>query len=129
VKGAAAFLEFLAKAFGAQIVFNKEAPDGGVGRAKVRVGDSMMECSEAHGKWGPRPVTLHLYVPDVDAMYKDALAAGAKSLSEPKDQFYGERNGGVVDAWGNHWYIATHTEDLTTEELMTRGASQGESVQ
>jgi uncharacterized glyoxalase superfamily protein PhnB len=129
VKGAAAFLEFLAKAFAAQIVFKKEAPNGGVGHAKVRIGDSMMECSEAHGKWGPRPVTLHLYVPDVDAMFKDALAAGAKSLSEPKDQFYGERNGGVVDAWGNHWYIATHTEDLTTEELMTRGASQGESVQ
>jgi PhnB protein len=88
-----------------------------------------MECSEAHGKWGPRPVALHLYVPDVDRTYRDALAAGGKSLSEVKDQFYGERNGAVVDAWGNHWYIATHTEDLTTEELMSRGASQGESVQ
>ena len=60
-----------------------------------------------------------------EPIYKDAIAAGGKSLSEPKDQFYGERSGGVVDAWGNHWYIATHTEDLTTEELMSRVASQG----
>jgi PhnB protein len=129
VKGAAEFLAFLAKAFAAQIVFKTEDTNGTVGHAKVRIGDSVIECSEAHGEWGPRTVTLHLYVPDVDGMYNDAIAAGGKSLSEPKDQFYGERNGGVVDAWGNHWYIATHTEDLTTEELMSRGASQGESVQ
>lgn len=68
-------------------------------------------------------------LPDVDGRYEDAISAGAKSLSEPEDQFYGERNGGVVDAGGNHRYIATHTEDLTTGELMSRGASQGESVQ
>jgi PhnB protein len=129
VRDAAKFLDFLAKAFAAQIVFQNEAPGGAVGHAKARIGDSLMECSEAHGKWGPRPVALHLYVPDVDRTYRDALAAGGMSLSEVKDQFYGERNGGVVDAWGNHWYIATHTEDLTTEELMSRGASQGESVQ
>jgi len=129
VRDAAKFLEFLAKAFAAQIVFQKEAPGGAVGHAKVRIGDSLIECSEAHGKWGPRPVALHLYVPDVDRTYRDALAAGGQSLSEVKDQFYGERNGGVVDGWGNHWYIATHTEDLTTEALMSRGASQGESVQ
>jgi PhnB protein len=129
VKGAAEFLEFLVKAFAADIVFKMEAAGGTVGHAKVRIGDSIIECSEAHGQWGPRPVTLHLYVPDVDGRYKDAVAAGAKSLSEPEDQFYGERNGGVVDAWGNHWYIATHTEELTTEELMSRGASHGESVQ
>ncbi len=76
---------------------------------------------------GPRAVTMHVYVPDVDAIYKTAMAAGTTSLSEPKDQFYGERNGGVIDAWGNHWYIATHMEDLSTEELMSRGAAQGES--
>jgi PhnB protein len=125
VKGAAEFVTFLAKAFAAQIVFRKGAPNGTVGYAKVRIGDSIIECSEARGEGGPRPATLHLYVPDVDGMYKDAIAAGGKSLSEPKDQFYGERSGGVVDAWGNHWYIATHTEDLTSDELMSRVASQG----
>jgi uncharacterized glyoxalase superfamily protein PhnB len=130
VKGAAAFLAFLEKAFVANVVQKKEAPtpNGTVGHAKVRIGDSVMECSEAHGEWGPRPVTMHLYVPEVDAVYKTAMTAGATSLSEPKDQFYGERNGGVMDAWGNHWYIATHMEDLTTEELLSRGAAQGESV-
>jgi uncharacterized glyoxalase superfamily protein PhnB len=129
VKGGGEYLTFWAKAFGAQIVFKKEAPNGTVGYAKVRIGDSIIECSEARGEGGLRPVTLHLYVPDVGGMYKDAIAARGTSLSEPKDQFYGERSGGVVDAWGNHWYIATHTEDLTTDELMSRGASQGESAQ
>jgi PhnB protein len=127
VRGAAEFLTFLTKAFDAETVFKKEA-NGAVGHAKVRIGDSIVECSEVHRQWGPRPMSIHLYVPDVDARYTNALAAGAKSLSEPRDQFYGERSGGAVDAWGNHWYIATHTEDLTTEELMARGASQGESV-
>jgi uncharacterized glyoxalase superfamily protein PhnB len=128
VNGTAQFLEFVQKAFGAEILFKKEEADGGVGYARVRLGDSAMECSEPHGGWGPRAVTLHVYVPDVDATYKDAIAAGARSLSEPRNQFYGERNGGVVDPWGNHWYIATHTEDLTSEELMARGASQAESA-
>jgi len=129
VKGAAEFVTFLAKAFAAQIVFRKEAPNGTVGYAKVRIGDSIVECSEAHGEWSSRPTAMHLYVPDVDGMYKDAIAAGGTSLSEPKDQFYGERSGGVVDAWGNHWYIATHTEDLTADELMSRVASQGQPAQ
>jgi PhnB protein len=129
VKGAAEFLGFLEKAFAANVVQKNEAPSGTVGHAKVCIGDSVLECSEAHGEWGPRPVAMHLYVPDVDAVYETALSAGATSLSEPKDQFYGERNGGVMDAWGNHWYIATHTEELTTEELMSRGAAREESVQ
>jgi PhnB protein len=128
VKGATHFLDFVQEAFGAEILFRKDEPNGDVRYAKFRLGNSIMECGEPHGDWGPRAVTLHVYVPDVDATYKDAMAAGGKSLSEPRDQFYGERNGGVVDAWGNHWYIATHTEDLTNEELMSRGASQGESA-
>jgi PhnB protein len=129
VKGAAEFLGFLVKAFGAEIVGKHEGANGVVGHATVRIVDSVMECSEAHGKWGPRPVAMHLYVPDADAGYKAAMAAGATSLSEPKDQFYGERSGGVMDAWGNHWYIATHMEDLTIEELTSRGAAQGQSVE
>jgi PhnB protein len=113
VKGAAEFLDFLEKAFAANVVQKNEGPNAVVGHAKVRIGDSVVECSEAHGKWTARPVTMHVYVPDVDATYKSALAVGATSLSEPNDQFYGERNGGVMDAWGNHWYIATKTEDLS----------------
>ena len=128
VKSAAEFLVFLERAFGASVAFQNASPEGVVGHAKVQIGDSVLECSEAHGAWGRRPMAFHLYVPDADAVYKTAISAGGKSLSEPKDQPYGERSGGVVDAGGNHWYIATHTENLTIEELRSRTAAQGESV-
>jgi PhnB protein len=128
VRGTGEFLGFLEKAFAANVVSKQEGANGTVGHAVVRIGDTLLECSEAHGEWGPRPVTIHMYVPDVDAVYRAAITGGASSLSEPKDQFYGERNGGLMDAWGNHWYIATQTEDLTAEELAQRGAAQGESV-
>jgi uncharacterized glyoxalase superfamily protein PhnB len=67
---------------------------------------------------------MHLYVPAVDEVYERALKAGASSLSEPMDQFYGERNGGVVDAWGNNWYVATHKESLSREEVERRAKAQ-----
>jgi PhnB protein len=125
VKDAARFLRFLVSAFEANVVQKNETPDGAVGHAKVRIGDSILECSEAHGEWGPRTATMHLYVADVDAVYERALKAGATSISEPKDQFYGERNGGVMDAWGNHWFVATHKESLSKEEIERRAAAQG----
>ena len=128
VKGAAEFLAFLHKAFSADIMYKQQGPDGSIGHAKVRLGDSVLECSEAHGVWGPRPMSLHFYVPDADAGYRAAISAGAKSLSEPKDQPYGERSGGVIDSWGNHWYIATLLEDPMVEEPRSRTAAQAESV-
>lgn len=128
VKGAADFLVFLQEAFEATVADPKRAPDGSIGHATVHIGDSVIQCSEAHGVWGPRPVALHMYVPDVDAGYRAAISAGAKSLSEPKVQPYGERSGGVVDGWGNRWYIATLLEDPTVEELGSGTAAQGESA-
>jgi PhnB protein len=128
VRGAGEFLSFLEKAFAANVVSKQPGANGTVAHGVLRIGDTLLECSEAHGEWGPRPVTMHMYVPDVDAVYRAAISAGASALSEPKDQFYGERNGGLMDAWGNHWYIATQTEDLTAKELAQRGAAQGESV-
>ncbi|HXL22829.1 MAG TPA: VOC family protein [Candidatus Dormibacteraeota bacterium] len=128
VTGAAALLQFLEKSFGASIVDKKVGANGIVGHATVQIGDSMLECSEAHGQWGPRPVAIHIYVPDVDAVYRAALAAGATSLAEPKDQFYGERNGAAMDAWGNHWYIATHLETLTEAEVRRRAAEQARAA-
>jgi len=122
VSGARKLLEFLEKAFAANVVGKHETASGTIGHATVRIGDSVVECSEAHGQWGTRTATLHVYVPDTDAVYAQALAAGATSLQEPKDQFYGERNGGVMDAWGNHWYIATHREALSAAELERRAA-------
>jgi uncharacterized glyoxalase superfamily protein PhnB len=68
---------------------------------------------------------MHLYAPDVEAVYERALKAGVTFLSEPKDQFYGERSGGVMDEWGNKWYVATHHESLTKEEVERRASAQG----
>ena len=125
VAGLKEFLAFARKAFAAKVAEEDKNASGVVFHAVARIGDTLLECSEAHGEWGPRTVAMHLYVPDADSVWRAAVTAGASSLSEPKDQFYGERSGNVIDAWGNHWYIATHQEDLTAEELAARGASQG----
>jgi PhnB protein len=113
----------------ANVVPKNEAPSGTVGHAKVCIGDSVLECSEAHGM-GPQACRdASVRAGRGCGVSKTARSAGATSLSEPKDQFYGERKAGVMDASGNHWYIATHKEDPTTEELMSRGAAREESVE
>lgn len=99
--GAKQMLEFLRKAFGAEHVA------GGVEHAELRLGATMIELSEAHGRWGPTRGAFHLFVSDCDAVYAEALRAGATSLWVPEDKPYGERSGGVTDPWGNQWYIAT----------------------
>lgn len=99
--GAQQMLEFLQKAFGAEHV------DGGVEHAEIRLGETMVELSEAHGKWGPTKGAFHLFVNDCDAVYAEALRAGATTLFAPEDKPYGERSAGVTDAWGNQWFIAT----------------------
>jgi PhnB protein len=105
-------IAFLKRAFGAQEVAKYASPDGVVHHAQVRIGDSVLEMGEAHGKYEPMPAMFYLYVPDCDALYRRALAAGAKSLHELTDQFYGDRNGAVTDPFGNIWYIATHIKDV-----------------
>ena len=99
--GAKQMLEFLQKAFGAEHV------SGGMEHAEIRLGETMIELSEAHGQWGPTRGAFHLFVSDCDAVYEEALRAGATSIWPPEDKPYGERSGGVTDAWGNQWYIAT----------------------
>jgi PhnB protein len=79
----------------------------------VKIGDAMIEMSEAHGRWQPMPASIHLYVPDADALYARALEAGATSILPVTDQPYGERSGGVKDPWGNRWWIATYTGKTT----------------
>ena len=128
VNGASALLRFLEKALAAKVVNKNEAANGTVGHAVVEIGDSVLECSEAHGQWGPRPVAIHVYVPNVDSAYRAAIVTGAAALAEPKDQFYGERNGAVMDEWGNHWYIATHLETLTEAEVRRRAAEQAKAA-
>jgi PhnB protein len=103
---------FLRRAFGAQEIAKYASPDGVVHHAQVRVGDSVLEMGEAHGPYQPMPSMFYVYVPDCDAVYQGALAAGAKSLHPLTDQPYGDRNGAVTDPFGNIWYIATHVKDV-----------------
>jgi PhnB protein len=103
---------FLKRAFGAQEVAKYATPDGVVQHAVVKVGDSVLEMGEAHGKYETMPAMFYLYVPNMETVYRQALAAGATSFQEPTDQPYGDRNAGVKDAFGNKWYIATHIRDV-----------------
>ncbi len=99
---------FLKQAFEAEEVARYAGPDGTILHASVRIGDSVIEMGEAHGPYQPMPTTFYLYVDDCDAWYERAIAAGATSIVEPKDQPYGDRNGGVKDPFDNVWYVATH---------------------
>ena len=105
-------IAFLKRAFGAQELAKYASPDGVVHHAQIRVGDSVVEMGEAHGKYESMPAMFYLYVPNVDAVYRQTLAAGATSFQEPTDQPYGDRQAGVRDAFGNTWYIATHIKDV-----------------
>jgi uncharacterized glyoxalase superfamily protein PhnB/catechol 2,3-dioxygenase-like lactoylglutathione lyase family enzyme len=115
-----AFTEFLQSAFGAQLKDAMKSDDGVFRHATVKVGDSPLMISSGTDRYPPRPMAVHLYVEDVDALYAQAMKAGAKSLEAPADQFYGDRRAGVEDGWGNHWWIATHREDVDANLLRQR---------
>jgi PhnB protein len=120
VKKSAKVAEFMAKAFGAKEIHRIDKPDGTIGHAQYQIGDSMVMLSEACDKFDPMPMAIYLYVTDSDATYKKAVQAGATSIMEPADQFYGDRHGGVRDPSGNLWWIATHKEDIAPDELRRR---------
>jgi PhnB protein len=88
--------------------------------AEVRIGDSILMMGEASEEFPPMPGSFYVYVEDTDAAYQRALDAGAETLMEPADQFYGDRNAGVWDSCGNSWWIATHIEDVPEEEIGRR---------
>jgi uncharacterized glyoxalase superfamily protein PhnB len=113
-------IDFLKKAFDAEETYAMRDDQGNIRHAEVRVGTSMVMLGGSHDQWKARPGNFYLYVEDVDAVYKKAIAAGGKSLNEPETQFYGDRHGGVSDSQGNNWWIATHVEDVSTEELDRR---------
>src|SRR5262245_5842946 len=120
VQGAAKLIDFLKQAFEAQETERITQPDGAIGHAEVRIGDSIVMMSDAGGERKPMPSGIYLYVHDTDAVYTRALQAGAASIMEPADQFYGDRSAGVQDPCGNQWWIATHKEDVPPEELKKR---------
>lgn len=112
LRDAAKMVPFLESAFGAKAEGVHNAPDGTVAHATVRIGDNTLEFSEAHGPWQPSQCHLHLYVPDADAVYAQALRAGATTIEAPSDKPYGDRSAGVKDPFGNSWFIATHVKDV-----------------
>jgi PhnB protein len=123
VPDAARLIEFLKQAFDGVERAKLLRPAGTVLHAQVRVGDSLLMIGEPQPPWQPRPCMLYLYVPDCDATYKRALAAGAKSVSEPADMFFGDRHACVKDVAENDWWIATHIEDVSVEETQKRAAA------
>jgi PhnB protein len=116
-------IAFLQQAFGAELDHEPmKRPDGSVMHATLRIGDSMVMIAEAPEPAKAMPASLYLYLPNVDAAYQLAIKAGATSVMEPADQFYGDRCSGVKDPAGNQWYLATHIEDVQVPELKRRAA-------
>ena len=131
VQGAAKAIYFYKKAFGATELFRMADPSGKIGHAEIRIGNSPIMLADEHAKMDARsPQTLGgtsmsilLYVLDVDAQFKQAVAAGAKVLRPVQDQFYGDRSGFLEDPFGHRWGIATHKEDVSVEEVHKRFAA------
>ncbi len=120
VQGAETLIDFLKQGFAAQEISRALHPDGYIMNAEVRIGDSMIMMSEAKGEFKAMPSMIHLYVENADATYKSAMQAGGSSIMEPKNEFYGDRAAGVKDPTGNHWWIATHKEDVSSAEIEKR---------
>lgn len=131
---AAKAIEFYKQAFGAEELFRMPTPDGGVAHAEIKIGTSPLMMGGAypdkgyHGiqHYGGSPISLMLYVEDCDALFHQAVAAGAEVKQPLTDQFYGDRSGTVADPFGYHWHISTHKEDVAPEEMQRRMAAMGE---
>jgi PhnB protein len=128
IRNAAKALEFYKTAFGATETYKLLMPDGRLGHAEVRLGDSVIMLSDEFPEFGGKapdtlggsPVSIHLYVEDVDAFVARALAAGARERKPVMDQFYGDRSGQLEDPFGHLWWVATHKEDVPPAELQKR---------
>jgi len=125
LKNASDAIAFYSKAFGATERLRMANKDGRIGHAEISLGDScimMADENAAIGAYSPEhyggaPMSLMIYVEDCDVIYQRAIAAGATSLREPADQFYGDRMAGVADPFGFHWFIGTHIKDVSPEEM------------
>jgi len=131
VDGAAKAIDFYTRAFGATEVMRHPGPSGKVMHAEIQIGDSRIMLADEFPEMGAKspsslggtPVSMAVYVEDVDARFKQAIAAGAKEMRPVQDQFYGDRSGTLVDPFGHTWTIGTHKEDLSPAELEKRMAA------
>jgi PhnB protein len=135
VRGAAKALDFYARAFGGRELFRMPGPGGKIMHAEVQIGDSVLMLADENPERGARApeangasaASVFLYIPDVDAVFQKAKAAGAKVLSPPADMFWGDRYGQLQDPFGHQWGIATHLEDVSPKEMEVRMTAQARS--
>jgi PhnB protein len=128
IKGAAQAIDYYKKVFGATVVVRMDRPDGQVGHAELQIGDSRIMLAEENPQMGATsattigasPISLYLYIPDVDGVVEKAVAEGAKILKPVQDQFYGDRSGFLQDPFGHFWGIATHVEEVSPQEMKER---------
>ena len=131
IKGATQAIDFYKKVFGATEIMRFDAPGGKIGHAEIKIGDSPIMLADempergyvSPNTLGGSPVSLMIYVDDVDSVFNRAVAAGSKVDQPLKDQFYGDRTGTVHDPFGHVWTIGTHKEDVTPEEMKRRMAA------
>jgi PhnB protein len=128
IRGAAEAIDFYKRAFGAVELFRFPSPDGKIGHAEIKIGDSPIMLADEYPEMGYKspqsiggsPVSLMIYVEDVDTIYNQAVTAGAAVKEALQDKFYGDRIGTVVDPFGHVWHISTHKEDVSMEEMERR---------
>ena len=130
IKDASRAIEYYKKVFGATVILRMDGPNGTVGHAELQIGDSKIMLADENPNMGQgytsastiggSPVSLYLYLPDVDKVFERATAEGAKVLKAVENQFYGDRSGFVQDPFGHLWGIATHVEDISSEEMDRR---------
>ncbi len=136
IKGAAEAIEFYKRAFGASELLRMADPQGRVGHAEIKIGDSVIMLADeqpAMGYRGPRSlggssVSILLYLEDVDAVFERAVRAGARAQRPVADQFYGDRSGTLEDPFGHVWTVATHVEDVPAEEMQRRAEAAMKSA-
>jgi len=137
IRDAARAIEFYQKAFGATELMRFPGPDGTIGHAEIKIGDGVVMLADESPEMGHKSpqtlggtaITLLFYVPDVDAQFARAVAAGGTIKNPLKDQFYGDRSGTITDPFGHIWTIATHTEDVSPDEMQRRMAAMTASEQ
>jgi PhnB protein len=128
IKGAAQAIDYYKKVFDAKVVVRMDGPDGKVGHAELQIGDSRIMLADENPKMGAisaatignSPVSLYLYLPDVDRVVEKAVAEGAKIVKPVQDQFYGDRSGFIQDPFGHFWGVATHVEEVSDSEMKAR---------
>jgi len=130
IRDAASAIEFYRKAFDAMEMMRLAEPTGRIGHAEIEIGGARIMIADEHPEmdvrgpeaFGGSPVSIHLYLADVDAVFARAVTAGAKPVRPPADQFYGDRAATLIDPFGHRWYLATRKEDVSTEEMQKRYA-------